>query len=104
MRIASGGILAVAWLSAAILRSAMRRSRRRPVVVASLECTDAGQTMADIEGVGNLALLAVANTVDSSGDLFGDDLLDSRGKARLERRLVNLAAGFARLQQRQQIG
>ena len=73
-------------------------------LVAALECTDAEQTMTDIEGVGNLALLTIADAVDAGRELLCDDLLDSGGKARLERLRLERAAGLARLQKRQQIG
>src|SRR3984893_18830547 len=76
---------------------------RRLVVGAHLEWTDYGQTVADVEGIGDHSELAVADAVDPGGDLFGDNLPDSICETRLESRLVKLAAGLARLQERQQV-
>src|SRR6266446_5692841 len=59
--------------------------------------------MADVESVGNLALLAIADTVDPGRGLLCDNLPDGICETRLERRGVNLAAGLPRLQERQQV-
>src|SRR6266446_9003417 len=59
--------------------------------------------MADVESVGNLALLAVADAVHPRRDLLCDNLPDSVCETRLERRRVKLVAGLPRLQERQQV-
>src|ERR1700730_7993216 len=59
--------------------------------------------MADVESVGNLALLAIADTVHPGGNLLCHNLPDSVCETRLERRRVKLAAGLLRLQERQQV-
>src|SRR3984893_14793170 len=59
--------------------------------------------MADVESVGNLALLAIADTVHPGGNLLCHNLPDSICETRLESRLVKLAAGLLRLQERQQV-
>ena len=60
--------------------------------------------MTDVEGVGNLAELAVANAVDTGCDLLFDDLAHRQGETRVERCLLEQPPGFARLQELQQIG
>jgi len=49
----------------------------------------------DVGGVGRLAHLAVADHVDSGGDLPRDDLLHRLGGFRLERRCIGRAALLA---------
>jgi len=83
---------------------AMRCGLRRLVVVAAAEGRDAGQAMTDIEGVGDLAELAVADAVDAGGNLLPDDLVHRQGETRVERGLLERPAGFARLQKLQQVG
>jgi len=87
-----------------IEKVAMRRGLRRFVVVAAAECTDAGEAVPNVERIGNLAELAVADAVDPGGDLLCDNLPDGTGEARLKCRLVKLAASLPRLQKGQQIG
>ena len=65
---------------------------------------NAREAMADIERVGDLALLAVAHAVDAERDLFGDDLAHRFGETGGERLLVDRLAALARFEQRQQIG
>ena len=50
--------------------------------------------MTDIEGVGDLAELAVADAVDAGCDLLLDDLAHREGKTRVELRLFE-RAGWA---------
>src|SRR5712691_6319862 len=76
---------------------------RRLVERAAGRRADAGEPVADVEGIGDLALLAVADAVDPDRDLFGDDLLYGRGETRLERRLIECFAPLARLQKGQQL-
>src|SRR5437867_274990 len=83
---------------------AMRRALRRRVIVAALKCRNARQPVADVEGVGDLAELAVADAVDTGRDLLFDDLVDSKGKTSIEGRLLERSAGFARLEKLQQLG
>jgi hypothetical protein len=83
---------------------AMRGSLRRLFVVTAAECTNARQAVTDVEGVGNLAELAVADAVDAGRRLLCDNLSDGVGQAAFERRLTKLAAGLPRLQKGQQIG
>jgi hypothetical protein len=58
---------------------AMCRGLRRLVIVAAAECGNAGEPVADIEGIGDLAELAVADDVDPGRDLLFDDLVDGGG-------------------------
>ena len=60
--------------------------------------------MTDVEGVGDLAELAVADAVDAGRDLLLDDLAHRRGETRVEGCLLERPADFARLQELQQIG
>jgi hypothetical protein len=83
---------------------AMRRGLRRLVVVATVEGRDAGEPMADVEGIRNLALLTITDTIDPGRSLLSDDLSDRVGETCLERTLIELAAGLACLQKGQQIG
>jgi hypothetical protein len=54
--------------------------------------------MTDIEGVGNLAELAVADAVDSGRDLLLHDLAGGLGETHVEGCPLERPAGFARLQ------
>jgi hypothetical protein len=83
---------------------AVGRSLRRPLGLAAAECRDAGQAVADIEGVGDLAELAVADAIDAGCDLLLDDLADSLGETSVKGYLLERPAGFARFQELQQIG
>ena len=83
---------------------AVRPGLRRLVEGAARRRADAGEAVADIKGVGDLALLAVADAVDPGRDLPGDDLPHGLGKPRLERLLVECLAALARLQKSQEIG
>ena len=80
------------------------RGLRRLVDRGAAEGADPGQTVPDIEGVGDLALLAVAHAVDAAGDLLLNDLPNGLGETRIESGLVEGLAAFARCEQRQQIG
>ena len=60
--------------------------------------------MADIEGVRNLAELAVADAVDSGRDLLLDDLAHRPGETSIERCLLERPPDLARLQKLQQFG
>ena len=79
----------------------MSRGLGRLLDLTAAERRDARQPMTDIEGVGNLAELAVADAVDAGCDLLLDDLAHREGETRVELRLVERAAGFARLQELQ---
>src|SRR5204862_6729544 len=61
---------------------------RRLVNFGAAERADAGEPVTDIEGVGDLALLAVADAVDAASDLFFDDFAHRGGEPRLEGRFV----------------
>ena len=56
---------------------------------------DAADAVADVGGVGRLAHLAVADHVDTGGDLFGDHLLDRLRARGLKRRRIDGFAVFA---------
>src|SRR6516225_1195202 len=86
-----------------IEKVAMRGTLRRLVVVPTAIRTDTGETMANVGGVRDLPQFAVADAVDPGSNLLGDNLADSGGELRLERRLIEVAAGLARLQKGQQI-
>jgi hypothetical protein len=60
--------------------------------------------VADIEGVGDLAELAVADAVDSGRDLFLDDLPHRPGETSIKRCLLERPPDLARLQKLQQLG
>src|SRR5215831_20254474 len=80
----------------------MRRGLRRLVVVAPAQCSNAGEPVPDIEGVGDLAELAVADDVDPRRDLLFDDFVDRGGQGFFERRLVELTTSFPCLEDGQQ--
>ena len=82
----------------------MRRGLRRLVVVAAAKGADAGQPVADIEGVGDLAQLAVAHAVDPGRHLLMHDLVDRGGETGVERRLLDRPPGLARLEELEQVG
>ena len=82
----------------------MLRGLRRLVDLGALEGADAGEPVTHIEGVGDLALLAVADAVDAAGDLLLDDLAHRPREPRLERGLVEPLAGLACFEHRQEIG
>ena len=82
----------------------MGRGLRRLVVVAAAKDADTRQPMADVEGVGDLAKLAVAYAVDPGRDLLAHDFVDRGGKTAIERRLLDRPPGFARLEELEQIG
>src|SRR4051794_30755949 len=82
---------------------AMRRGLRRLVEFAALKGTDAGQSMADIEGIRDLALLAVADTVDPGRDLLRDDIAHRGCEPLLERRLVEIPAHLAGFEKGEQL-
>ena len=82
----------------------MLRGLRRLVDLGAMEGADAGEPVTHIEGVGDLALLAVADAVDAAGDLLLDDLAHRPREPRLERGLVEPLAGLACFEHRQEIG
>src|SRR5215469_3801218 len=59
--------------------------------------------MANIKRVGNLAHFAIADAVDSSGDLLCHNLADRRDKPGLESRLIKLPAMFPCLEKSEEI-
>jgi hypothetical protein len=69
----------------------MRRSRRRLVVVAAQECFDTGKPVTHVEGIRNLALLAVTDAVDPGGNLFA-----TTSRTAAARRVSNASGSNAR--------
>src|SRR5205814_9673146 len=82
----------------------MRTGLRRLVDFGAAERTDAGETVTDVEGVRDLALLAVTDAVDAAGHLLLDDFAHRGGEPGFESRFVKGVAGFARLEHRQEFG
>ena len=87
-----------------IEKVAMGAGLRWLVDFGAAERADAGKTVAHVEGVGDLALLAIANTVDAAGHLLLDDVAHRSGDTRLECCFVKAVAGFTRLEHRQEVG
>src|SRR5437763_14425155 len=83
---------------------AMLAGLRWPAGLGAGSRADPGEPVADVEGIGDLALLAVADAVDADVDLLGDRLPHRRREARLECRPVERLAALARLQEGEQIG
>src|SRR6476620_5740936 len=83
---------------------AMRAGLRRLVDLGAAKRADAGEAMADVEGVGDLALLAVTDAIDAARDLLFDNLAHRAGEPSFKRRFVEAVAGFARLEHPQQVG
>ena len=76
----------------------MHGTLRWPVVVVAAICTDAGEAVANVRGIGDLPQFAVADAVDPGRNLLCNNLPDTSGEPRLERLLIKFAAGLARLQ------
>src|SRR6516225_5343168 len=72
----------------------MGRGLRRLVIVAPAKRSNAGESVPDVEGVGDLAELAVADDVDPRRDLLFHDFIDRGGQAFIESRLVEFTTGF----------
>src|SRR6516164_2919297 len=83
---------------------AVRGCLRRLFISAAAERGDARQPVPDIEGIGDLAELAIADDVDASRDLLIDNLVDGCGKTVFESRLIEGPSSFACLKKLQQIG
>ena len=77
---------------------------RRLVVVAAPEGADAGEPVADVKGVGDLAELPVADAVDAGRHLLLHDLVHRGGETGVERGLLDRPAGLARLEEFEQVG
>ena len=82
----------------------MRCGLRRLVIVAAAEWRDAGEAVADIEGVGDFAEFAVTDDVDSGRDLLFDVLVDGFRQTFRESRLVEFTAIFSRFEEGQKLG
>src|SRR5215469_9392175 len=83
---------------------AVRGGLRRSVDLAAAERRNAREAMSDIKGIGNLAEFAIADAVDAGRHLLLDDFTHSPCEIGVKRRLFEGPAGFARLQELQQIG
>src|SRR4029077_14778672 len=83
---------------------AMRCGLRRPLELAAAKRGDAAQAVTDVEGVGDLAELAVTDAVDAGRNLLLDDLAHLSGETSVERCRLERSPGFARLQEFQQLG